>query len=363
MRADNLVQRGFHPRLTMVVVAFGMLSGCSTYRVAPGPTVADTPFKSGGTAFEVAAEMFSADLQASSKFPPGSNGESVAATKAFKSGLAMLDLQCDRYLDAIGGANQAASNERKQVGLVGGFTSALMGLAGSAAKEIAGVATTFSFAASSMDAFTTAYLFSDAASSVTKIVRESQSAWLSAVDAANDLAQLDYPGAVALLTRYESLCRPAQIRSLIDQSIAKGTVVAETTRTSDADVGAVLNALSAAFQRPIFENDAINLYAWYKFPAERTSGPMLSSNEPVALLLKARSDMDLERTLTQAFLSIVLAGSPVPGRWEPGAQALRKVVDDAKPQPAAAPRMGGNTAGTTSRLPPVHFRMPMLTVH
>ena len=123
----------------------GMLYGCSTYRVAPGPTIAETPVKGGGTAFDAAAALFAADLQISAAMnPPDDATATAAALKAFKSGLAMQDLQCDRYIDAVGGANQAASNERKQVGLIGGFASAIMGLTGSSAKQIAGVATSFS---------------------------------------------------------------------------------------------------------------------------------------------------------------------------------------------------------------------------
>lgn len=207
--------------LALALAGLAAIAGCSTYQTSPGKPIADTAFKEGITVFNLAAETFAKDLQASAL----ASDQSAPALKAFRSGRAMLDLQCDRYLDAVGSANQAASNERKQVSLIGGLASAIMGLTGSSAKEIAGVATTFSFAASSMDAFTTAYLFSDAAHSVTKIVRESQSAFLASVQ--GQLPGLDYPDAVALLTRYESVCRPSQIRALIDEAIAKGRVVAE----------------------------------------------------------------------------------------------------------------------------------------
>lgn len=205
---------------SIALAAMLLLPGCATYKSLPGTTVADTPVKGSTTAFELAAQTFATDLMASA----GNPDQRTLAFKAFRSGRAMLDLQCDRYLDAVGNANQAASNDRKQLGLIGGFASAIMGLTGSGAKEIAAVATTFSFAASSMDAFTTTYLFSDAAKSVTKIVRESQTAFLGSVQ--GSLSAIDYSDAVAVLGRYETVCRPAQIRALIDEALAKGNVVA-----------------------------------------------------------------------------------------------------------------------------------------
>lgn len=351
-----------------VFTAVTLLSGCSTYQASPGKTIADTPVRVGVTAFDNAAETFAKDLQASAT----NSDQSAAAIKAFRSGRAMLDLQCDRYLDAVGGANQAASNERKQVGLIGGFTSAIMGLTGSSAKQIAGVATTFSFAGSSMDAFTTAYLFSDAAKSVTKIVRESQSAFLGSIQ--GDLSDLDYPGTVAILTRYESVCRPAQIRALIDEAIAKGTVVVEPAKSqaSDPEVASVLAVLSTQFGRPISETEAINLYAWYKYPKDRSTGPKTEANEPIASFKKSNiTDETLEKRLSQAFLSISLAGSAVPARWEPAVQQIRKVpaaavvpapaqfpAQDIAPAPGHTPAQSQTPPPTVPRL----LRLPVLTV-
>lgn len=196
MRPRNVTVQSIRRNLVSLPFALAVVvlfTGCTTYKSLPGATIANTAVSGGTTAFDHAAETFARDLQASSANPD----QTALAFKAFRSGRAMLDLQCDRYLDAVGSANQAASNERKQLGLVGGFASAIMGLTGSGAKEIAAVATTFSFAASSMDAFTTTYLFSDAAKSVTKIVRESQSAFLASVQ--GELANMDYADAVALL--------------------------------------------------------------------------------------------------------------------------------------------------------------------
>ena len=313
------------------------LQGCSTLQTGLGKTIAETPISGASTVFEKSATTFGTKLSASADDP----GDSGKASETLLAGRAMLDLQCERYLDAVGSANQASTNERKQVSLVGGFAAAIMGLTGSTAKQIAGVATSFSFAGSSMDAYTTTYLFSDAAKSVTKIVRQSQSAYLSALESQDP--ELNYPNVVALLTGYEALCRPAQIRALIDEAIAKTTIVAEVKSPLpvDAEVGSVLSALTAALGQPISEPEAINLYAWYKNPSSRSTGAKTESNEPIASLKKAGlTDARLVSLLSQAFLPISLASSTVPSRWAP---AVKQILATAAP-PAPTPAPGAAAA-------------------
>lgn len=295
------------------------LQGCSTLQTGPGKTIAETPITGASSLFDKAVLTFGERLSTSADEP----AESGKAAAALLAGRAMLDLQCERYLDAVGSANQASSNERKQVSLVGGFAAAIMGLTGSTARQIAGVATTFSFAGSSMDAYTTTYFFSDAAKSVTKIVRQSQSAYLTALEA--EAPELNYPNVVAILTGYEALCRPSQIRALIDDSIAKTTIVAEvrSPQPGDAEVGTVLTTLSVALGQPISELEAINLYAWYKNPSSRSSGAKTELNEPIASLKKGgMTDERLASLLSRSFLSISLAGSAVPARWAPTVKQL-----------------------------------------
>ena len=312
------------------LLLLAMLQGCSTLQTGPGKTIAETPISGASTVFERSATTFGTKLSASADDP----GDSGKASEALLAGRAMLDLQCERYLDAVGSANQASTNERKQVSLIGGFAAAIMGLTGSTAKQIAGVATSFSFAGSSMDAYTTTYLFSDAAKSVTKIVRQSQNAYLTALESQDP--ELNYPNVVALLTGYEALCRPAQIRALIDEAIAKTTIVAEvkSPQPVDAEVGSVLSALTAALGQPISEPEAINLYAWYTNPSSRSTGAKTEVNEPIASLKKSGvTDARLALLLSQAFLPISLAGSTVPARWAP---AVKQILATAVP-PTPAP--------------------------
>lgn len=340
-----------------------LLGGCATRRAAPGPTIADMPVPAaagqpGRTVFEHAAETFALALQASAADPddPGK------AARSFLSGRAMLDLQCERYLDAVGGANQQASNERKQVSLIGGFTSAIMGLTGAGAKEIAGVATAFSFAGSSMDAYTEAYLFSDASKSVGKIVRDGQGAFLTAIQ--GQLGAIRYADAVALLTGYEAICRPAQIRALIDEAVARGTVVTERPggeRSGDAEVASVLVLLRAQLGRSLAEEEAVVLYAWYRAPAALRD-KIAARFEPARSLVASLGAATLEQRLAQAFLPLALGGSAVAARWAPAAADIARAADPpsgAPSGPMASPSPGASPAASpATRI----LRVPVLTV-
>lgn len=342
MRISDLPQsvlpRRNWPALVLLTL---LLAGCATGQVGPGRTIANMPVTGSlgapvRTVVERAAERFAVDLAASANDADNPH----KALQAFQSGVGMLDLECQRYLDAVGNANQVSSHERKQVGLVGGFVSAVMGLGGSSAKEIAGVATTFSFAGSSMDAYTTAFLFSDASKSVTKIVRDAQNVYLAEVEP--HLGTLQYGEVVRVLTGYEATCRPAQIRALIDDAVARGKVVAEQPGASaeDAEVSALLNTLRVQFGQSFTEAEAIVLYTWLRNPAARAQ--IAAAVEPVkSLVTRPGGTADLEQKLAVAFLPASIAGSRVPQRWQAAmAQVLKSAAAAAgganPPAPAAA---------------------------
>lgn len=340
------------------------LSGCATRSVSPGPTIADMTVRGTGnepsrTVFERSVETFALALQESAAIPD----DPTMAAGAFRAGRAVLDLQCERYIDAVGSVNQSASNERKQVSLIGGFTSAIMGLTGSGAKEIAGVATTFSFAGSSMDAYTSAYLFSDAAKSVSKIVREGQGAYLTAVQ--GQLSSLSYADSVALLVGYEAICRPAQIRALIDEAVARGTVMAERPggeRVGESEVASILVLLRGQLGHSISEDEAVVLYAWYR--ASSTLRDKIAGRfEPAKSLVAQLTPATLDQRLTQAFLPLSLGGSAVAVRWSAPAAEIARAADPpsaAPPGIIAAPAAppGIKAAPAAPRI----LRIPILTV-
>lgn len=313
-----------------------VFTGCATTTTQPKPTIANTKFgtanaaqaKEGTTVLEQAALTAAEGFFESAKLPTD-NGKAMTA---FRTGRALLDHYCNEYLDALGSANQRAGNERKQTGLIGGFASAIMGLTGSSAKEIAGVASTFSFTQASMDAFTTSYLFSDAASSITKLVRDAQSAYLRAAE--DQLATLDYPGAVSLLGGYEQICRPAQIRGLIDQAIAAARIVPETPGAlpEDAAVVALLGNLTGALGTVVAEGDAIALYAW--FVADGTGRTTVQSRSQFvqAQTITPAAIAALPGKLSSLFTPLTLKGNAIAKRWAPAVAKLTATTPPPAPE-------------------------------
>jgi hypothetical protein len=313
-----------------------VLSGCATTTTQPKVTIANTKFgnanaavaKEGTTVLEQAAFTAAAALFESAKVP----ADRTKAIAAFRTARALLDHHCNEYLDALGSANQRAGNERKQTGLIGGFASTIMGLTGSSAKEIAGVASAFSFTQASMDAFMTSYLFSDAASSITKLVRDSQSAYLRASE--DHFATLDYPGAVSLLGGYEQICRPAQIRSLIDQAIAAARIVTETPGAlpEDASVITLLNGLTGALGAVVTEGDAIALYAWFVSGGDGRASVQGKSQFVQARTANADTKDALESKVSSLLTPITLKGSAIAKRWAPAIAKLTGAAPPAAPE-------------------------------
>ena len=320
-----------------------MLGACATTKTSPGPTISETVMGPsaaasapipGTTVLAQAEYVFAADLFDSAR----ESDSSAKAARANRSGLALLDMRCNQYLEALGTANQAASNERKQVGIIGGFTSAIMGLTGSTAKAIAASATTFSFAGSTMDAFTNSFLFSDAAKSVTKLVRQAQGAYKTA--AQSQTGEFDYPGAVSLLTGYEQVCRPAQIRGLIDEAVAAAKIVAEDPGALSADSAVItlLGNLTGALKKTVTESDGIALYAWLISDSSGRSAIKTNSTF-VAALFPPETDATLEAKLSPVLAPLAIKGNPVASRWASSVALLKPVAKAAAAVPAvpAAP--------------------------
>ena len=325
-----------------------MLAGCATVGTSPGITVAKTTFvdaalpsapAKGASVIDWSAAVFVHDLRASAANPD----DDAQAVKAFRTGKAFLDLQCSAYIDALGSANQAASNERKQVSVIGGLATALMGLTGSEAKDIAIAATTISFAGSSMDAFAGTFLFSDAAKSISKLVGDAQSAYMTSV--ADNLTTLDYSAAVALLVGYERLCRPSDIRRLIDEAVTAATLVTESPGKlpTDSAIVMLLGQLAGALGQPVSEADAVVLYSWFSKSDRRndikTQSPLLTG----LLSTPGSTDAALESKLKLPFLPLGIKDHPLALRW---ATAIHAVPGAAPPVPVAA---GGTQAPVADR--------------
>ncbi|WP_435473818.1 hypothetical protein [Variovorax sp. GB1P17] len=269
------------------------------------------------------------------------------AQAMLNAGRVLIELNCEEYLDAIGQSAQAAGNLRQQTNLVGGLSSALMGVGGASAGGIAGVASTFSFLGASMDAYSAAYLFADAGTSVIKLVHSAQELFMDEVNRNLQNTVLDHTGAMHILMGYQSICRPAKIRALVNSAISKAQVVAEIAPDNgvDVEVTNVLGQLRSALNTPVSEAEAIKLYARMLKPD--TKAPLPENERKLSAAQLAE--------ISNIFLPLMLQNSRVGHRWRlaiAGAQpetplAVQQVAISAKSEAKDAGPKGvaANTAG------------------
>lgn len=299
-----------------------LLSGCSALKVSPQKTIENSTFKTdkapepeaNQTVLQYAINRFAYDISESAKAATDDTEAPKKALKTFKSGKALIDLQCNAYLDALGTGNQKAENDRKQISLIGGIVAAVGGLTGAAAKDIAISSTLFGFGGASFDAFTEAYLFADAAHSITKLVRDAQKAYMDDVDALPE-GRFDYPGTVTLLTGYESICRPSEIRRLVNESITAAKIVAETSSALSAELAVLLGELMKLTGRRVLEGEAISLYAFFLYPDQRDEIKKDSEFIKGLLADKKWTNDQLAGNLAPLFLPLSITGNRVAARW------------------------------------------------
>lgn len=218
--------------LAFLLGVLSPLAGCTTVAPEPAPLLAATPMRDGTTILAHATTTFANDLKLSSVAPddPG------LASNALKTGRSLLDLHCNQYLDQLGMTQQSHANQRRQTDLVGGFTSAILGLAGSPSSHVAAVAAGSTFVGSSLDSFSAAYLFSDATRSLVQLVREARRAFIDGLTVPRK--DLDYATMVDILSGYEAVCRPAQIKALINEALTNARVEAEPVANAKGQGGA-----------------------------------------------------------------------------------------------------------------------------
>jgi len=300
-----MAHRNASAQVLTVLGLTAVLAACSTAPPVPDTRLAETRRGTGEvTVLEESLATFWLRYKASNATE---EDDPDSARAMLDAGRVLLDLRCSKYLDDIGMGNQSASNVRQQIGLTGGLASALMGITGSAAKEVAAVASAFSFGGSSFDAYTTAYLFADAGTSVIKLVQKAQAAYWDRSDAELARVSVNHRAAVQALVGYESICRPAEIRALIRDSIGKAEIVAdiEVDNGVQLEVVGLLARMAQVLQVPaVAEDEALALYARY---LGRGADPVQVAGKPV-------EDAKLQ-ALAPVFAPLTLRGDKVGRRW------------------------------------------------
>ncbi len=330
------------------------LGGCASYFTRPSITVGHTEFGSeaaaespekGSTVMEFAAVKFAEELRKSAN----DSSNNAQARRAVVAGRSLLNLRCSDYLDQIGIKNQRAANERRHVDIVGGFASAIMGLTGGSAKSIAAVATSFSFAGSSLDSASATFLFSDASKSINFLVRDAQDKYVAKL---NDFeGAWTYADAVDILTGYEELCRPSAIRALVDDAISNTKLEAEDPANGSGKslAGQMVGQLQAGLgNKAVNERDAITLYDWYANVADRKTIEGTPSFKDV-LGRRTLKPTDVEAKVAPAFAIVIKTkSSPLLARWAFDLNALKAARAKPNGGSGAAPTPSAATAAPAS---------------
>ncbi|QFZ83254.1 hypothetical protein GFK26_11020 [Variovorax paradoxus] len=291
----------------------------------PEPTFAQVSLLDSKTVLAHAVEDFYTRYKTSAEL----DGTSEEALALLDAGRILIELRCEEYLDGIGQSNQAAGHVRQQTNLLGGVSSALMGITGNSAKQIAGVASAFSFAGASMDAYSTAYLFADAGTSIVKLVHASQELFMREVNNGLQGTVLDHMNAMHILLGYQSICRPAKIRALVNDALSKAQVVAEIApdHGADLEVLGVLAQLERELGKPVSESDAIRIYGRFLKPEDGN------------LTLASGVALDTARIagLSTLFLPLGLKNSKVASRWKSALASTAPPASSTPLQQATAP--------------------------
>lgn len=214
-----------------------LLAGCGHFQKFQTPYLNPNPLLTG-----------TRDTDPGDKNGPGLRAQGIAFSKAYaeakrtgaqqdlkkflESGMAYADLECTYYFTRLDYTHAQRDFAQKETTLVGGLTTALLGLADAGSAVTGGAGAAFGFTSSSFDTYNSAFLASDDVGLLQQLVSsvqnndkieilrrvtnsDSGASWPDRIDTL-DLAVSD-------LNVYISRCTPIGIRNLLKESIANKT--------------------------------------------------------------------------------------------------------------------------------------------
>lgn len=214
------------------------LSGCATYR--HGARVDEGP----GLEFKAKEiEEFQANqnevlgrLQAMA----GLAGEPQGADwdRVIEAGMDFADSKCEAYMHALFRLNRDKKTVNAQISLFSTAAAGLMGMAESAAKEVAAVGVLFGLANSTVDNLASNMLYELEPSSVRTLVKTLQMGF-------RERLQPGYssrPAALRVIRAYAMLCVPANIEAEVNLAVKKSVPAATDGNPSTGAPPEVSNA-------------------------------------------------------------------------------------------------------------------------
>ena len=141
------------------------------------------------------------------------------------TGITVVDLYCHEFFKQISVSKAHREFLRAETNQLGGFLSAVLGLADAGSAVTGGFGALFSFFDASIESYDSAYLVSPDLPTVQALVNQTQSKLAAELTSAN--ATYTYPQAERALTLYANNCTFNGIRGLINSSLASSKATVE----------------------------------------------------------------------------------------------------------------------------------------
>lgn len=164
----------------------------------------------------------------------------VAAERFTESGFRLTKTVCMAYFNRIGNQGQDSDFYKKMTNVLGGVTSATLGLTGSPSKSVALTATGFSGFLASLESFDEVYHFTPDRQYVLDLIMRSMNTYETEI--LSKKRNQTFNQAVDAILGYQSLCQTDYIRKTVNEAINSAKVRAFSTANFDRLVTDTLSA-------------------------------------------------------------------------------------------------------------------------
>nr|VFJ91524.1 MAG: hypothetical protein BECKLFY1418B_GA0070995_102614 [Candidatus Kentron sp. LFY] len=201
-------------RYLSLAILLGLTSGCASWIASPESKLAHS---GPGTIIEQERIEKYADQQTQVlvqlRTMAGETSNPPNWDKIISAGLQYSDVRCSDYLEALYSINKQLKADVRDVNATGTFATGLMGIAKSAASEVAAVAVLFGYAEETIGNSGSRMLFELEPSALRSLVEGSQKAFRGALPTGYDRA-----GAFSVIREYAVLCLPSTIEAEINNA-------------------------------------------------------------------------------------------------------------------------------------------------
>jgi hypothetical protein len=238
-----------------------IVAGCHTIPAILNPArIDDSPVALYGGAAPKNIELFAGNLDEITKnaisekafFPTW-----LAAAKAQKQddasstaqsmllrGIALSDRLCSAWFQKLAEAQAKMAFERDAVSSVGGLAASIMGLSGTGAPAVAGVAAATGFGQQLIDSASANFIVAPDIGLIQDLVTQLRAAMVAELTARTPIT---YDDVLIQLVAYDNTCTHTKVKQLVNQSVTNSTKTAATDGTAaETTLGLELKPFFAA---------------------------------------------------------------------------------------------------------------------